>query len=143
MQYDPRRNQWTSVASMGKNDICILSLCSTVVYMPLELKNTTPLPTSGPAVADMNEKRLGVALAVVNGRLYEVGGGDGRDLDTVEVFDPEANQWIIHSRMKERLVAFYDPMLVWAFFGRGSSSISSDWDTIKELSTLLLPFTPC
>ncbi|KAK6021396.1 kelch repeat protein, partial [Ostertagia ostertagi] len=34
-RYDPRRNQWTSVASMGENDTDILSLCSTAVYTPL------------------------------------------------------------------------------------------------------------
>ena len=45
-------------------------------------------------VAPMSTRRLGVAVAVLNGYLYAVGGSDGTSpLNTVERFDPSANHW--------------------------------------------------
>ena len=45
-------------------------------------------------IADMNTRRWGVGLAAMNGRLYAVGGYDGRQrLSSVESYDPERNVW--------------------------------------------------
>ena len=35
----------------------------------------------------------GLGAAVVNNRLYAVGGKDGNSLKVVEVFNPETNTW--------------------------------------------------
>lgn len=42
----------------------------------------------------MTTRRLGVAVAVLGGALYAVGGSDGQaPLNTVERYDPRANKW--------------------------------------------------
>ncbi|XGW15196.1 hypothetical protein V3C99_001019, partial [Haemonchus contortus] len=46
------------------------------------------------AVPDMIRKRHCLGLAAVNGKLYAIGG---HDYDSVDVFDPETNQWKHHS----------------------------------------------
>lgn len=44
-----------------------------------------------------------VGLAVVNGQLYAVGGFDGTAyLKTIEVYDPEQNQWRLCGAMNYR-----------------------------------------
>lgn len=44
-----------------------------------------------------------VGLAVVNGQLYAVGGFDGTAyLKTIEVYDPEQNQWKLCGCMNYR-----------------------------------------
>lgn len=44
-----------------------------------------------------------VGLAVVNGQLYAVGGFDGSAyLKTIEVYDPETNQWRLCGCMNYR-----------------------------------------
>ena len=46
---------------------------------------------------------LQVGLAVVNGQLYAVGGFDGSTyLKTIEVYDPEQNQWRLCGTMNYR-----------------------------------------
>ena len=45
-------------------------------------------------VSSMNIKRLGVAVAVLNGYLYAVGGSDGQiPWNLVERYDPKENRW--------------------------------------------------
>ncbi|KOB72232.1 Kelch-like protein diablo, partial [Operophtera brumata] len=45
-------------------------------------------------VAPMTTRRLGVAVSVLGGMLYAVGGSDGQaPLNTVERYDPRANKW--------------------------------------------------
>lgn len=47
--------------------------------------------------------QLQVGLAVVNGQLYAVGGFDGAAyLKTIEVYDPEQNQWRLCGCMNYR-----------------------------------------
>lgn len=39
-------------------------------------------------------RRLGVAVAVLNGYLYAIGGSDGQcPLNSVERYDPQKNAW--------------------------------------------------
>lgn len=46
-------------------------------------------------IAPMSTRRLGVAVAVLDGYLYAIGGSDGTSpLNTVEKYDPKTNQWI-------------------------------------------------
>ena len=46
-------------------------------------------------VSPMSTRRLGVAVAVLDGFLYAIGGSDGTSpLNTVEKYDPKGNQWI-------------------------------------------------
>jgi N-acetylneuraminic acid mutarotase len=58
------------------------------------------------AAAPMASKREGLAGAVLNGRLYAIGGRDGRDcLRTVERFDEERESWeVLPAQMQKRHV---------------------------------------
>lgn len=43
----------------------------------------------------MNERRLQFGIAVIDDRLYVVGGRDGlKTLNTVESYDPKTKQWM-------------------------------------------------
>ena len=54
-------------------------------------------------VACMMTRRLGVAVAVLNGYLYAIGGSDGQcPLNTVERYDPRKNQWAPMAPMSTR-----------------------------------------
>lgn len=54
-------------------------------------------------VASMNTRRLGVAVAVLGGYLYAVGGSDGQmPLNTVERYDPRQNKWSLVAPMSTR-----------------------------------------
>ena len=51
----------------------------------------------------MMTRRLGVAVAVLNGYLYAIGGSDGQSpLNSVERYDPQKNQWTAMAPMSTR-----------------------------------------
>lgn len=51
----------------------------------------------------MNNPRRYVAVGVIGGLLYAVGGYDGSNvLDSVEVYDPKTDQWKYAASMKNR-----------------------------------------
>lgn len=51
----------------------------------------------------MNHPRRYVAVGVIGGLLYAVGGYDGNTvLDSVEVYDPNIDQWKCAASMKNR-----------------------------------------
>ena len=55
----------------------------------------------------MMTRRLGVAVAVLNGYLYAIGGSDGQcPLNTVERYDPRKNQWTAMAPMSTPLVGW-------------------------------------
>lgn len=54
-------------------------------------------------VSPMTTRRLGVAVAVLGGYLYAIGGSDGQSpLNTVERYDPRHNKWSPVSPMSTR-----------------------------------------
>jgi kelch-like protein 20 len=54
-------------------------------------------------VSPMTTRRLGVAVAVLGGYLYAIGGSDGHSpLNTVERYDPRQNKWSQVSPMSTR-----------------------------------------
>ena len=54
-------------------------------------------------VASMSTARSTVGVAVLNGRLYAVGGRDGSScLRTVECYDPHTNKWTSCAPMARR-----------------------------------------
>jgi kelch-like protein 20 len=73
-------------------------------------------------VAPMSTRRLGVAVAVLNGFLYAVGGSDGTSpLNTVERYDPSANHWKAMPSMGTRrkhlgVSAFQDKLFAGMYF---------------------------
>ena len=53
-----------------------------------------PASNAWEAVAPMSGQRSSMGVAVLQGKLYAVGGWDGSTcLDTVERFDPATNAW--------------------------------------------------
>lgn len=63
----------------------------------------SPVTNSWSPIVAMTSRRSGVGLAVVNGQLYAVGGFDGTAyLKTIEVYDPESNQWRLCGCMNYR-----------------------------------------
>lgn len=54
-------------------------------------------------VAAMTTRRLGVAVAVLGGQLYAVGGSDGQaPLNSVERYCPRSNKWTAVAPMSTR-----------------------------------------
>ena len=51
----------------------------------------------------MMTRRLGVAVAVLHGYLYAIGGSDGQNpLNSVERYDPQKNTWTVMAPMSTR-----------------------------------------
>jgi len=51
-------------------------------------------------IADMSVARDGVAVSVLNSRVYAIGGIDGIGWNSVEAYEPKANKWSTVEPMK-------------------------------------------
>eukprot|EP00746_Dinoflagellata_sp_MGD_P000773 gnl/MRDRNA2_/MRDRNA2_101404_c0_seq1.p1 gnl/MRDRNA2_/MRDRNA2_101404_c0~~gnl/MRDRNA2_/MRDRNA2_101404_c0_seq1.p1 ORF type:complete len:348 (+),score=64.24 gnl/MRDRNA2_/MRDRNA2_101404_c0_seq1:62-1045(+) len=84
------------IAVGGSNGREILSSCE---FFDPRVGKWEELPS-------MHVGRLGCSVAVVSGKIYALGGYDGtRPLDTVEVYDEVANQWMPPQPMDFPVVA--------------------------------------
>ncbi|KAK5981656.1 Kelch like family member 18 [Trichostrongylus colubriformis] len=131
-RYDPRRNEWVYVAPMATRrhelsvsvfDGCLYAIGGFDGHSSLDVverldprvgkweflrpmltkpEKYNPLTNEWTSVAQIKTKREGLGLAVVNGKLYTLGGYDSScDQASVEVFDPEANEWNLHTNMTD------------------------------------------
>ncbi|KAK5975727.1 Kelch repeat type 1 domain containing protein [Trichostrongylus colubriformis] len=119
--YDVRRNEWTPVAPLSSCrkalSVSVFNGClyavggiqgiaslNTVERLdPRVVEKYDPHTNEWTAVAAMKCERYAAGLAVVNERMYAIGGKDGDcSQNTVEVLDPDANQWSLHSRMNDQ-----------------------------------------
>ena len=65
-------------------------LVDTMVQPKILLKDMIPLKIHGKHLASMSVARHGVASAVLNGKLYAIGG---IGLSSVEIYDPSTESW--------------------------------------------------
>ena len=88
-------------------------------------------------VASMMTRRLGVAVAVLHGYLYAIGGSDGQNpLNSVERYDPQKNTWTVMAPMSTRRkhlgCAVYNNM-IYAVGGRDDCTELSSAGTVAHL----------
>lgn len=77
----------------------MFTLC-TIVYVSFRYD---PQTSHWAFVAPMNTPRSTVGVAVLENKLYSVGGRDGSScLSSVEVFDPHTNKWTLTAPMIKR-----------------------------------------
>uniref|UniRef100_A0A3Q3MCI4 Kelch-like protein 20 n=1 Tax=Mastacembelus armatus TaxID=205130 RepID=A0A3Q3MCI4_9TELE len=132
-RYDPQTNEWRMVASMSKRrcgvGVSVLDdllyavgghdgssylnsveryqsklFSSNYIQLHIILPHRyDPKENKWTRVASMSTRRLGVAVAVLGGFLYAVGGSDGTSpLNTVERYNPQENRWHTVSPMGTR-----------------------------------------
>ena len=82
-------------------------------------------------------RRLGVAVAVLHGYLYAIGGSDGQNpLNSVERYDPQKNTWTVMAPMSTRRkhlgCAVYNNM-IYAVGGRDDCTELSSAGTVVHL----------
>uniref|UniRef100_A0A673GAK1 Kelch-like protein 20 n=1 Tax=Sinocyclocheilus rhinocerous TaxID=307959 RepID=A0A673GAK1_9TELE len=118
-RYDPKTNQWSS--DVAPTSTCRTSVgvavlggylyavggqdgvsCLNIVERYIQISKLIyiyffrydPKENKWTRVASMSTRRLGVAVAVLGGFLYAVGGSDGTSpLNTVERYNPQENRW--------------------------------------------------
>ena len=102
--YDPVRNKWSTGAPIpidasGSAIGAALNGKLYVVGGIVRGANTGALQIYDPATdrwtsgAPMPTPRSGLMTAVINGKLYAIGGNNGASLATVEIYDPATNTW--------------------------------------------------
>lgn len=75
-RYDPKENKWSKVRTIAVKLIIQFNSIHSIVFWGKK------------KVAPMTTRRLGVAVAVLGGYLYAIGGSDGQcPLNTVERYD--------------------------------------------------------
>ena len=72
------------------------------LMMSLCVVNTLPVKAAEDywtTKAQMPTARTGFGVAVANGKIYAIGGSDGRYLTTNEMYDPSTNTWATKKSM--------------------------------------------
>jgi N-acetylneuraminic acid mutarotase len=86
--------------------LLILTLLIPLLIMPLTPVSAAT-PDSWTSKASMNEARSGLGVAVVNGKIYAIGGAsEGRITGTNEEYDPATNTWMLKAQMPTPRIYF-------------------------------------
>ena len=108
--YDPQADSWQPLASMATERAGFATAAAggkiyviggeSIDYdgdgaMATTTEAFDPLLSAWAEVASMSVKGCNHATAVVDGKIYAIGGYDleGQQVDSVEAYDPEANSW--------------------------------------------------
>ena len=107
--FDPHTNRWTQCASMQKRrDNVAVASCNGMVYAigghDLLRGNKNPVrhddgerydprTNQWTIIPSFSRPKEGLGIAVVEHRLYVVGGFDGKATDEMECFDTETDRW--------------------------------------------------
>jgi len=74
--------------------VLLLILCSFLVFFP-NVETVRAAEDSWTTLTEMPTARSGLGVAVVDGKIYAIGGSDGNShLDTNEMYDPATNTWV-------------------------------------------------
>lgn len=96
-RYNPHTNTWSPIVAMTSRRSGVSFLSHSLVHCLFSINELYCMLM----LSFMLLQQVG--LAVVNGQLYAVGGFDGTAyLKTIEVYDPETNQWRLCGCMNYR-----------------------------------------
>jgi N-acetylneuraminic acid mutarotase len=102
-------------------------------------------PGAWTPVASMGSPRRGLATAVLDGKIYAIGGYTGYSggiLNTVEVYDPELNTWTPVAAMWTRRYLLAAAALNGKIYAIGGSSLDSYLDTVEVYDPMANTWTP-
>jgi N-acetylneuraminic acid mutarotase len=87
----------TNMKKMSK--IVILLLVLYLVLLTLSLPLVNAIEDSWETLESMPTARSGLGVAVVNGKIYAIGGSNGSALNVNEMYDPVTNTWTTKTSM--------------------------------------------
>ena len=88
--------------------------------------------------ADMPTRRRGLASAVVNGKIYCIGGDNGSSrLNTVEVYDPTTDTWETKTSMPTRRRGLASAVVNGKIYCIGGDNGSSRLNTVEVYTTII------
>lgn len=87
----------TNMKKMRKIVIVLLGLCLVLLTLSFPLVNA--IEDSWETMEPMPTARSGLGVAVVDGKIYAIGGYNGSYLGTNEMYDPKTNGWTAKTSM--------------------------------------------
>jgi ribosomal protein S8 len=85
---------------MGKGVAFLLVLFLLSALLPISVKPAVAVSEdSWASKSSMPTARVSFGVAVINGKIYAIGGNDGNSLNTNEMYDPETDTWTTKTQM--------------------------------------------
>jgi N-acetylneuraminic acid mutarotase len=149
--YDPMTDSWTTTTPLpeGRHHVGIASLGGYLyvvggysqslfsVWEPVvTVYRYDPATTRWEDLAPMPTARGGLGATTLNGRLYAIGGYNGKENPTaVEVFDPKTNSWTTGAPLptpRDHLAVISDGSRIYAIGGRKKGNYNQNLAAVEE-----------